>query len=195
MDVDGWELRERRIEQGLTAAQVARATGTATSNVAAYERGDKRPDSKTLRRLVAAIDAGAESPIHRASLLTVPATAAAIRRDVRTAGRSTGDTLRFVREMINNAEFAVGSERDRMAYFAEPSTTGDRRWDALLAGVTALLAQRHGFGVPAWTTRRAVRPFWFVGSTDGLHALAYAHSPVPLAVRGVFIDPADLESV
>ena len=97
--------------------------------------------------------------------------------------------------MINNASFVIGSGPDRAAFFAEPSTTGDQRWDALLAGVVDWLARQHGFEPPAWTSGRSVTPFWFVGSTPALHAYAYAHSPAPLAYRGVFIDPADLESV
>lgn len=190
----GWELRELRAASGLTLRQVARAAGTSVPDVAAYERGDKRPNAATLARLMAVIEAGVDSPIHRAMLLTVPAAAAAIRSDLRTGGVATGDTLRFVREMVNNAAFVVDSPVDRAAFFAEPSTTGDRRWDALLAGVTEMLARRHGFEVPAWTSDRSVLPFWFAGSTAALHAYAYAHSPGALAARGVFIDPADLES-
>ncbi len=127
--------------------------------------------------------------------MTVPACAAAIRRDVRSGRASTGDTLRFVREMINNAAFVVDRRVDQVAFFTEPSTTGDRRWDALLAGVVDDLALRHGFDPPGWTQQRHVVPFWFVGTTPALHAYAFAHSPVSLAVRGVFIDPADLESI
>jgi transcriptional regulator with XRE-family HTH domain len=179
----------------LTLASVARCAGTSASNLSAYEHGHKRPNAATLARINAAIEAGAASPIHRAALLTVPACAAAIRTDVRSGRASTADTLRYVREMINNAVFVVDNELDRAAFFAEPSTTGDRRWDALLAGVVDRLAQQHGFDRPEWTTRRYVVPFWFVGTTPALHAYAFAHSPVALANRGVFIDPADLESV
>jgi transcriptional regulator with XRE-family HTH domain len=41
--VDGWTLRSRRRKAGLTAAQVARVTGTSESNIAAYERGAMAP--------------------------------------------------------------------------------------------------------------------------------------------------------
>ena len=41
--MDGWTLRSRRRKAGLTAAQVARVTGTSESNIAAYERGAKAP--------------------------------------------------------------------------------------------------------------------------------------------------------
>lgn len=193
--VNGWELRATRVRQGLTLAQIARAAGTSVPNVAAYERGDKRPNRRTLDRLLAMIHAGTDSPIHTSSLLTVPATAAAIRADLRSGKASTGATLRYVREMVANAAYVACDPADRAAFFAEPSTTGDRRWDALLAGTVELLADRYGFEPPAWVAGRAVLPFWFVGSTPALHAYAYAHSPTPLALRGVFLDPADLESV
>jgi transcriptional regulator with XRE-family HTH domain len=191
----GWELREARLESGLTLRAVARAAGTSDSNVSAYEHGTKRPNPVTLQRLEAMIAIGRDSPIHRASLLTVPACAAAIRADLRAGRSSTADTLRFVRETINNAHFVVGDDLDRVSFFARPSTTGDQRWDALLAGVVDVVAREHQFGPPSWTTGRFVTPFWFVGSTPSLHAYAYAHSPAALANRGVFIDPADLESV
>jgi transcriptional regulator with XRE-family HTH domain len=61
--MDGWALRERRRGAGLTAAQVARVTGTSESNIAAYERGVKVPGPTTLQRILDAIDAGSESPI------------------------------------------------------------------------------------------------------------------------------------
>jgi hypothetical protein len=103
-------------------------------------------------------------------LMTVPAAAAAIRADVRAGRALTGETLRYVREMVDNAAAVVADPADRAAFFVEPSTTGDRRWDALLAGVVEVLAERHGFDAPAWVLSRSVLPFWFVGSTPALHA-------------------------
>lgn len=191
----GWELRQERTATGLTLAAVARCAGTSSSNLSAYENDRKRPNAATLHRIRTAIAAGAASPIHRSSLLTVPACAAAIRSDVRSGTASTADTLRYVRETINNSAFIAERDLDRAAFFAEPSTTGDRRWDALLAGVVDFLANKYQFEPPAWTSDRFVTPFWFVGPTPALHAYASAHSPAPLAYRGVFIDPADLESV
>ena len=191
--MEGWELRASRRAQGLTLQQVARAAGTSETNVAAYERGAKRPSARTLARLTAVIDAGADSAIHRRSLVTVPATAAAIRKGLR-AQWSTADLLRVIREMRSNAAFAQ-SVRDRAAFFAEPSTTGDLRWDAMIAGNTEDLAFRGDFPPPDWSRGHALPQFWFVGSTPSLAAYAFARSPFSLQVRGVMVDPADLEAV
>jgi transcriptional regulator with XRE-family HTH domain len=191
--VQSWELRSRRIELGLTLRQVARAAGTSETNVAAYERGAKTAHPRTLRRLLTAIEAGSDSAVHRHNLLTVPATAAALRKGLR-AQWSTADLLRLVREMRSNA-VQVTNAADRAAFFAEPSTTGDPRWDAMLAGSVEDLALRGEFPVPPWTRGHALPQFWFVGSAPSLQAYAFARSPFSLQVRGVMVDPADLESV
>src|SRR5450432_430965 len=119
--MDGWELRGRRRAQGLTLRQVARAAGTSETNVSAYERDIKKPSARTLARLIRVIDAGSESHLHRRSLLTVPATAAALRRGLREGWR-TSDLLRLIREMRSNSVYAL-SEHERAAFFAQPSTT------------------------------------------------------------------------
>lgn len=139
------------------------------------------------------IDAGGDSPVHAHTLLTVPAAAAAIRRGVR-AGWSTADLLRVIRELRSNAGSLV-SRADREAYFAEPSTTGDQRWDAMLAASAEDIALRDGVQVPDWTRGHALPTFWFVGSGRAVQACAFARSPMSKQVRGVMVDPADLEAV
>jgi hypothetical protein len=96
--------------------------------------------------------------------------------------------------MRSNARF-VSTDTDRAAFFAQPSTTGDQRWDAMLAANVEDLALRGGFAVPAWTAGHALATFWFVGSSPSLQAYAFARTPLSLQVRGVMVDPGDLEAV
>jgi hypothetical protein len=161
--------------------------------VAAYERGAKRPSAETLQRLLSVIAAGSASPIHRHRLMTVPATAAALRAGLRR-GESTAGLLRSVREMRSHAG-RITRPADRQAFFAQPSTTGDQRWDALLAGVVEHWALTHDWEPPRWTRGKTLPTFWFVGSSPNLQAYAFGHSPMSLQVRGVLLDPADLEAV
>ena len=191
--MQGWEIRERRRLSGLTALQVARAIGTRETNIAAYERGDKTPSPATLARLLPAIDLGPTSAIFVNRLLTVPAAAAAIREGVR-AGWATRDLLRIVRESRANAKWVIDAD-ELQVYLARPSTTGDRRWDALLAGSTENLALQMKTSVPTWTGGHALPTFWFVGESRFFDAYALAHSPASLKIRGVMVDPSDLESV
>ncbi len=161
--------------------------------MAAYERGVKSPAPETLARLLDVIEVGAGSSIHAERLLTVPAAAAAIRRRLRS-GSTTAELLRIVREMRAHASL-VGTSAERRAFFAAPTTTGDQRWDAMLAGVVEEVALDRGLRVPGWTRGHALPRFWFVGSSPGLQAYAFAHSPMSLQVRGVLVDPSDLQAV
>lgn len=191
--VRGWELRELRLAEGLTLRQVARAAGTSETNVSAYERATKTPGPKTMRRILAAVRAGSESAVHTRNLMTVPSLAAAVRHGLRE-GWKTADLLRLVRELRSNSG-QVSRPADEAIFLAEPTTTGDPRWDAMLAGCAEDLAMRHDWPVPPWTRGHALPSFWFVGSMPSLDAYAFARSPFPLQVRGVMVDPADLESV
>lgn len=147
----------------------------------------------TAARLIAGIRAGADGPIHVHRLMTVPAAAAAIRSGLRH-GWPIGDLLRNVREMRSNSKF-VQANRDLTAFYAQPSTTGDRRWDALLAGVTEMDSLQRGLEPPNWVFGHDLPHLWFVGSNPALHAYAMAHTPASLSIRGVIIDGASLESV
>ncbi len=186
-------LRSARRASGLTLARLARAVGTSATNVSAYERGAKRPSAATLARLVAAIDAGGDSPIFGRDLVTVPAAAAAIRLGLRNDWK-TADLLRIIREMRANAKHLV-DDADRDAFYAKPSTTGDRRWDSMLAAVTEMDALRAGRHVPTWARGHDLPQMWFVGSAPSLHAHSLVNSPSSLAARGIVLDAAALESV
>jgi transcriptional regulator with XRE-family HTH domain len=172
---------------------VARVTGTSESNVAAYERGDKVPGGSTLQRILDAIDAGSGSDIYVHGLLTTPEASAAIRSGLRH-GWSLRELLRIVREQRSNAKW-VSRPIDRQVFFARPSTTGDRRWDALLAGSTEDLAGRGDLPVPEWVKGVRSDRDWFVTDDPAFYEFLRAHSPEPFRSRGVMIDPDSLESV
>ncbi len=186
------DLRARRHAAGLTARAVARAAGVSIATVLAYERGNHR-NPVTLHRLVAVIRVDADSPIHRHRLVTIASAATGIRVGLRD-GWSSGDLLRMVRESRSNSKF-LRNDADRAAFYAQPPSTGDARWDAMLAGVTEMDALGTGHEVPPWCRGHDLPYVWFVGSTAGLRAWALAHTPPSLGDRGVIIDGDALESV
>ena len=192
--MEGWDLRARRFAAGLTAKQVARAAGTSETNVAAYERGAKKPSAKIAERLLAAVAAGKGSPVHAHRLVTVPGAAAGIRAGIRD-GWPTKDLFRIVIECINNSA-ELHTEADRAVFFGRPSTTGDPRWDALLAGVVEHLFREAGREPPAWVVE--VGPLeseWYVLGIPSLYEWALANTPAVLKSRGVILDGRSLESV
>jgi transcriptional regulator with XRE-family HTH domain len=189
--MDGWTLRSQRRKAGLTAAQVARVTGTSESNIAAYERGDKVPGSVTLQRILDAIDAGSASAIYVNGLVTTPQAAATIRFGIRHAWTPT-ELLQVVKEQRSNAK-SVSHPIDQRVFFARPSTTGDRRWDALLAASIEEMAARRHVPIPDWTQGvRLARP-WHVLDDPALDDAMPSYSSAPFRSRGVMIDRAALE--
>jgi transcriptional regulator with XRE-family HTH domain len=189
--LESWELRARRVASGLTAKQVAALTGTSETNVAAYERGVKSPNAVTEQRLLTAIEGGTSHPAVTYGLLTAPGTAAAIRAGLRS-GWPKADLLRLIRENRANSRHVRPGDP---VFFGPPTTTGDARWDAFLAGSTENLLLRSHAAVPHWVAGHVLPTWWFFTDNPNYHAYAFAHSPASLKLRGVMIDAESLESV
>lgn len=80
--------------------------------------------------------------------------------------------------------------------FAEaPSSTGEDRVDAALAGLAEHLARADGWEAPDWAyePQRRARYFWWVPELPGLQVVAMRDSPLAFRRRGVFLDPRSLE--
>lgn len=112
----------------------------------------------------------------------------AIRADL-TSGTYLSDTLRLVRQFIMN--FDRGADFEALTSTAPPST-GDPRWDALIAGVTEDIAFRLGYKVPSWTVIEPLDEWWFVTPVAKLEPTAFVESPPALSRRGVYIRRASL---
>jgi hypothetical protein len=182
-------IRDARRRAALTQVQLARRARTAQSAVAAYESGARNPNLATLERLLDACD-------HQIDLVIEPRTrrGAASLADL---APSIADDLRAneeqnaIRLLFGFADDFRGSPRPgRIALIAaEPPPTGDRRFDAALAGAAEFFAAEGDLQVPDWVEReqRFVEPWWFVASRPAFHAYTLAHTPAVFARHGVFI--------
>lgn len=200
-------LRGARDAAGLTQAQLAACAFTAQPAVAAYESGARTPTLATLTRLCAACEHDLEvraAPRVRRGAVSLAALAATIAVDLRD-GREH-DALRL---LFGFADDFRGSSRAGRSLLIgeEPPLTGERRFDAALAGIAELFAAEDpraparrkdsGAGrthaepiaVPAWVNapERFVEPWWFVTSRPAFHAYTLAHTPAALARHGVFL--------
>lgn len=110
-------------------------------------------------------------------------------------GETVGDRLRLVRQFIMDCD----NSTNVAAQIADAAMlTGDRGWDALVAGVVEDIAYRHGAKVPRWAMepeRFTDDRWWFVTSFPALHATAFVETPASLANRGVFIRRASLVNI
>jgi transcriptional regulator with XRE-family HTH domain len=182
-------LRDARREAALTQADVARRAGTAQSAVAAYETGARKPSLTTLERLLGACEQDVElilRPRMRRGAVALAELSTAIRMDL-----GVGAEKDAVRLLFGFADDFRGSSRPgRSALIAaEPAATGDRRFDAALAATAEFFAAEGAIEVPDWVDGpdRFVEPWWFIASSQALHAYTLAHTPAAFARHGVFI--------
>jgi hypothetical protein len=107
---------------------------------------------------------------------------------------TSGDETRWrlVAEFLE--EYRHEPAGERVALLAdEPPTSGDRRWDVLLAALAEHLAARDERGAPPWAESRRLGRFWFPFNTPAARADAIVHAPAAFRRRGVFVAPQELE--
>jgi hypothetical protein len=102
--------------------------------------------------------------------------------------REDAEALRIGFRFIESFDAATMEERHHMVA-REPPTTGDDRFDALVAAVVEFACARHSSVAPTWVDdpKRFLSRWWFISGMSSLHANAIAHSPISFARRGVFV--------
>ncbi len=182
-------VRKARAASGLSQAELARLAATSQSAVAAYESGTKQPSWSVLERLVEAtgnqlhVSLSADPGLYRLA-------------DLAQDLRQTADSQRRFRLFL---EFLRGAKEDgravQLLVSAEPESTGDAGYDALLAAVAEDLCVTAAVPAPAWTASpgRFLEGFWWVSSLPSARARALVHSPASYRRRGVMLDRVDLQ--
>jgi hypothetical protein len=124
----------------------------------------------------------------------------AVRLSVSLREGDSDDTL--LRHVVQASDDfrALTDDAARVAFLGEPDTTGDTRFDALLAGLAVHLAREAGMGTtPTWTRDpgRYVEPIWWFGLPEGsgLQAFTYQRTPSCFRARGVMFNVDNLASV
>ena len=180
------QIRSRRLAAGLSQRELARRAGTSSATLSRYESGAIDPSVRTLNRILSAAVARRRRWGCLADL--APAMARALED-----GDGPG-AWRLLGEFLDDDSGA--DDREAEAAVAQaPQATGDRRVDALMAGVAEHLCTRRGLVPPPWTqiSVEAV-PWWFVAG-PAFAPVALRESPVSFARRGVFITAGALERV
>jgi transcriptional regulator with XRE-family HTH domain len=139
---------------------------------------------------------GYKSDYDTRRLETMRSCAQSISDSLSSPGDSLATRLRLVAQALSDFR-SLTQPHDRRFFLREPASTGDSRWDALLASVAAREARRAGMPIPRWTTvdTRFLDKAWFPTETPSLRAIAFEASPAEFAIRNVYLDPAELESV
>jgi len=195
-------LREQRERLDVSQAHAAFLLGTRQSNISAYERGALEPGPVVSARIDAfgALEPGTS---HRGTWAgTLPSHAIGLSHAAHGLDRRERDAT-VIRHIVamNDAFTALSSDPDRALFLTEPTATGQRDLDALLAGLAVHWCRSTGASrVPLWTreSRRYLTGAWWLGaemSAPKARARAVANGVPALRARGIFLDRATLESV
>ena len=185
----GTMLRDARRSAALTQADLARRASTAQSAVAAYETGARTPNLETFRRLLRVCDYEVEvtaRPRMRRGASSLADLATSISHDL-----EADDEESALRLIFGFADDFRGSSRPGQIALiaAEPTPTGDPRFDAVLAATAEFFAAEAGIGTPDWVNghTRFVEPLWFIASRPAFHAYTLAHTPAVFVRHGVMV--------
>lgn len=126
-------------------------------------------------------------PIDLDTALSIDDTAAAI-----AAAAPEADRLRVFFEFLRGADAAGPAALLLVAQ--EPRSTGDARFDALLASAAEHLAARYGLPGPLWTAmaERFLDRAWWVSDLPSAKLLAIKWTPASFVRRGIYLAAHDL---
>ncbi len=190
-------LVARREEAGLTQADVAARMATSQPVIARLEAGARDPRLSTLERYARVV--GADLELRQA---TPPVPGSAVRVSERIHDRlslGTEPATATFRELIQFLDDAKGLDGGELRAVVrhEPLSTGDRRWDALVAAAVDWLSSARDIDPPRWTGSSRLRlspPGWVLSPHQRLHALIREATPIEFSRHGVYVDRASLTS-
>ncbi len=119
------------------------------------------------------------------------------------AAEAIGDELQrgdddFALRMLARAvaDFrSLADPADIDMFLAAPTTTGDRRWDTLLAAAIGRECRGRRLAAPAWTNPAPLRSWWFPVPDPILTARTMQRTPIDFSARGIWLDAAALETL
>lgn len=147
-------------------------------------------------RVIAAVGlsletANAGPPEALPARLTARALARAIRQELQE-----GDTT-FAMRLLGQAVAelrGLDDPENLAAFLAAPPSTGDRRWDTLIAAVVARECRLRALPIPIWTRVPPLERFWFPDDDPILNARTMQRTPLDLRNKGIWLDGQALET-
>jgi transcriptional regulator with XRE-family HTH domain len=184
-------LRATRHASGLTQRALGARARARVATIGDIERGAHDPTVGRLDGLLAFVG-------HR--LVAIPTRSRPVAEAATAIAKWLAEgkesyAFREVIQLSDDLSREFGATRVALAA-ATPGLTGDRRWDAIIAGVTAHWLAVDRLTQPDWLTdpaRRTPEPWYVDGGAP--RAELRAQTPRELARRGVFLAASELASV
>jgi hypothetical protein len=125
--------------------------------------------------------------------LTVPELARSIATELKRGDEVFA--LRILAKALSEAR-PLAEPADVARYLQKPPSTGDRRWDVLVASAIARECRLRGTKIPQWTDIEGVEPWWFPALVDKtLIPLTVQRTPPELSSKGIWLDERALVAV
>lgn len=197
-------LKEARRRRGLSQRALARLAGVPQSTISEIEAGLRQPTLPVLGRILDRMGRPVDLRLvaqDRFSANVVVRRAARVLAGELPDGVSDSNAARedaAFREVLDLRNALLrSSQAEALALVADrPGSTGERRFDALVAAVVEDACARRGLTPPSWTEEpeRFVKPFWYLSQVDGLHWWEFSTAPGAFVRHGVLAGEEELRS-
>jgi y4mF family transcriptional regulator len=187
----GAAIRAARRAQGLSQAELAERAGVGRQWLVAVEKGHERAEVGKVSAVLAALDL--QLTVSRATPRTGTDPTWLTARDASAAIRDELDrgdpefALRILARALADLRRLIDS-RDVAAFLAPPPSTGDHRWDTLLAAAVGRVCRQHNIHAPEWTDVPPLGSWWFPMFDAVLTARTMQRTPVDFVARGIWLD-------
>jgi len=187
----GAAIRARRVQRGLTQGRLAELADVGRQWLVGVERGHNRAEVAKIMAVVSALGmnltfapALPAGPTNR-TWLTAPDLAEAVREEI--ARDDTNFALRLLARAL--AELRdLDDAADVDLFLVEPPSTGDHRWDTLIAASIGRECRKLGIPGPGWTNPEPLASWWFPVFAPRMTARTFQRTTVDLASRGIWLD-------
>lgn len=197
-------LKEARRRRGLSQRALARLVGVPQSTISEIEAGLRQPTFPVLGRILDRMGRPVDLLLvaeERFSATSVVRRAARVLAGELPAGVGDSKAARedaAFREVLDLRDSLLrSSQAGALALVADrPGSTGEKRFDALVAAVVEDACARLGVTPPSWTEEpeRFVKPFWYLSDVDGLHWWEFSTAPGAFVRHGVLAGEEELRS-
>ena len=189
-------LASRRRELRITQREIASALRIPQSGIARLESCKYEPRLSTVLSYAEVLGQRVEFGDNDFRPVTPTTCAIEIRRLLDDTPPDRAAAFREITELMRHWDY-IPLEKKYAAVAQKPVTTRQARFDALLAGVVEMLCLRSGVPSPAWVRdpEYYLEQFEWFTQVRSLEALAFANTPPPIALHGVFVDERSLRSI
>lgn len=185
-------LEAARKSRGVSQVQLARRAKTFQANISMIESGGTDPGVSTIEQCL--------SPLGY-TLIAIPTNKPTVTEFALSIGKAITDkklsrAFRLIIQLSDNLK-AVQPEICVALCAAPAPTTGDRKFDALLAGVVENVLRARRLPVPQWVdeeSRKLAEP-WIVDQYQKDLKVAAKVTPRALLKHNVLIDEREFQSV